>query len=168
MREVEALLQRQKEKEELKKEMGSPKYKDIGHSDRLYEDSEARKLRISKLKQKVGQDNECRFEPVLVTKNSSLSQKNLNSIQDGGNHGGEDHRAPRLSSLGFEERNKEFSKRKRDKLEAMHAASQPLFSPNLKASSRQNNKIQPPEEAESQGTRFVKLYTDSLLYEEKR
>lgn len=53
IREDEALLQQKKAREALKKEVGSPRYKDVGHSDKLYEDPEARKLRLSKLQQKI-------------------------------------------------------------------------------------------------------------------
>ena len=60
-----------------------------------------------------------------MTKSSNVSKKNLEAMQDGLKK----QEKPSLSSLNFENRGKEFEKRKSEKIEALKQATKPPFTP---------------------------------------
>ena len=74
------------------------------HSDKLYEGHSEKESRREALKQKIKEEQSFKFEPVLVTKKSALSKRNLQAIHDGM----QDQHKKSLSALDFEERNQEF------------------------------------------------------------
>lgn len=74
------------------------------HSDKLYEGHTEKEIRREALKQKIKEEQTFKFEPVLVTKKSALSKRNLKAMQDGKL----DQEKKSLAALDFEERNLEF------------------------------------------------------------
>ena len=53
---------------------------DVKHSDRLYELRSERSVRMSDLEHKVKKASGMTFSPVLVTKKSALSRRNMEAI----------------------------------------------------------------------------------------
>lgn len=100
----------------------------------------------------------------MITKKSKLSKYNLQAIKK--TLHSKDKKA--LTSLGFQERGQEFVKRKNEKLQAVTEATQPHFTPSVNKKKVVVNMQQMSSIEAEESSRFVKLFTDSLVYEEKR
>ena len=87
---------------------------------KLFEPPQEKEQRITKIKLKVEKEKGYAFTPVLVTKRSSASKRNLHVIEK---------EKQSQNTLAFVERGKEFIKRKEDKIKAIQTELEPNFNP---------------------------------------
>ena len=110
-----------------------------------------------KLEQQFDQETGNTFEPKLIANYKPQVVHGLLNEEEG------EKNQKKIYELGFDERNKEYQKKKRDNIQKLKRDQSPDFIPKVNP-----QKSKGESDVQSASSRFAKLFADSMIYEEKR